>query len=100
MRDKVEERAGIGSDVGRAGLDRAPRWWQRCIVTVVLLLLAGRTAVSAAALSLDDVAQKAQELATAKFADPRGRVPDWLQQITYDQWRDIRFRQDSALWRD
>jgi periplasmic glucans biosynthesis protein len=30
------------------------------------------------------------------------RVPDWMLigSLTYDQWRDIRFRPDQALWRD
>src|SRR5882724_8246148 len=100
MLEMVEERAGIGSDVGRARLRRAPGTWLRCVVAVVVLVLAGRTAGWAAAFTLDDVAKKAQELAAGKFEDPRGRVPDWLQQLTYDQWRDIRFRPDSALWHD
>jgi glucans biosynthesis protein len=26
-------------------------------------------------------------------------VPDWLLNISYDQWREIRFRADHALWR-
>ena len=27
-------------------------------------------------------------------------MPRWLREITYDQWRDIRFRPERALWRD
>jgi hypothetical protein len=30
--------------------------------------------------------------------DPR-EVPDWLLQISYDQWRDIRFKPESSMWR-
>jgi len=51
------------------------------------------------AFDLDDVAKSAQALATASFRDPRGEVPSWLLEIDYDQWRDIRFRADRALWR-
>jgi len=100
MLDMGGERAGMGSDVGRAGRGPAPGRWLRRTVAVGALVLASRTTVRAAALGLDDVAKKAQELAAAKFEDPRGKVPDWLQQLTYDQWRDIRFRPDSALWHD
>src|SRR5262249_47540238 len=34
------------------------------------------------------------------FEAPKARVPEWLGKITYDQWRDIRFRADQTLWRD
>ncbi len=54
----------------------------------------------AAAFELDDVAAKARELAKQSFLDPKGRVPEWLTKITYDQWRDIRFRPERTLWRD
>ena len=54
----------------------------------------------AAAFGLDDVAEKARRLAAEPFEDAKGRVPDWLLKISYDQWRDIRFRPEQGLWRD
>jgi glucans biosynthesis protein len=48
---------------------------------------------------LDTVAEKARALAAESFKDPRGEVPDWLLKISYDEWRDIRYRPDDALWR-
>ena len=57
-------------------------------------------AVSAHAFGLEQVAEKARALAGTAFRDPRGEVPSWLLEIGYDQWRDIRFRTDRALWRD
>jgi len=48
----------------------------------------------------EDVTTRAQQLAKEPYKDPRGEVPVWLTQITYDQWRDIRFRPERALWRD
>jgi len=64
----------------------------------VLFGLAARA--GAAPFGLDDVAAKAQQLAQQPFQAASGQVPDWLLKITYDQWRDIRFRPDQALWRD
>ena len=61
------------------------------------LLLGGR---SAAAFEMQDVVAKAQALAKASYQDTKGQVPDWLTKITYDQWRDIRFRPEYTLWRD
>jgi len=46
----------------------------------------------------DDVRARAAALAAEDYKDPRGVVPDWLLQINYDQWRDIRFRADQAVW--
>lgn len=88
----------------RAGGPRARvaprRTFRLAAVAAVLLALVGWPQTGrAAAFGLDDVAQKAQELASRSFEDPRGKVPDWLLQIDYDQWRDIRFRSDEALWR-
>jgi glucans biosynthesis protein len=68
-------------------------------VLALLAALASAAEARAAAFGLDDVARKAQELAAQPYQDPRGQVPDWLLQINYDQWRDIRFRPDRALWK-
>ncbi len=46
-----------------------------------------------------EVAAKAEQLAKESFQEPKAQVPDWLTKITYDQWRQIRFRPDQALWR-
>ncbi len=66
------------------------------------LLLVGVTALTAQAeitFNLDSVAAKAARMAGQSFQDP-GTIPDWLTRISYDQWRDIRFRQDHAIWRN
>jgi glucans biosynthesis protein len=52
-----------------------------------------------AAFDLADVAAKAERLAKESFEEPKGQVPDWLLKISYDQWRNIRFRPEYALWR-
>ena len=57
-------------------------------------------AAPAPAFDLDDVAAKAKALAGQPFQDPTGSVPKWIVDLSYDEWRDIRFRPDRALWRD
>lgn len=54
----------------------------------------------ALSFSFADVAAKAQEQAARPYEQPDGQVPDFLLNISYDQWRDIRFQTDHALWRD
>src|SRR5262245_9579241 len=66
-----------------------------------LLFAAGlATPRAAIAFDLDSVADQARALAEAGWHEPKGQVPDWLLKITYDQWRDIRFRPDHSLWQD
>ena len=45
------------------------------------------------------VVKKADRLAAITWQEPPA-VPDWLVNISYDKWRDIRFKPDQALWRD
>ena len=57
------------------------------------------TATPRAGFGFEDVAAKAQQLAAGPFKAPP-QVPEWLTKISYDQWRDIRFRSDQTLWRE
>ncbi len=68
--------------------------------TAAWVVALGCLPVAAAAFDLDDVAAKAQQLAKQPYQDPKAQVPDWLLKISYDQWRDIRFRAEHALWGD
>jgi glucans biosynthesis protein len=58
-------------------------------------------AATAHAFGLDDVARKAERIATEPYRDRQTHVPTWMLEgaMTYDQWRDIRFRPEQALWR-
>src|SRR3954462_13861803 len=70
----------------------------------VMLMFAAIVAASlpgkASAFNLDDVAANAKTLAAQPFQDPVAAVPRCLAELSYDQWRDIRFRPERALWRD
>lgn len=74
----------------------------RNVVRLVALVLAGGmlAAHPAGAFGLEEVAQRAKQLAAKRYDDSPGSVPRWLLEIDYDQHREIRFRPDRALWRD
>ena len=66
---------------------------------LVVPLVAAATGVRAASFGFDDVAARARALATAPYRKPEATLPKDLQGLTYDQYRDIRFRPDKAHWR-
>ena len=45
-----------------------------------------------------DVVEKAGKLVEKPFQEP-GKVPETLLKLNYDQWRNIRFKPENALWR-
>jgi glucans biosynthesis protein len=47
----------------------------------------------------EDVVAKARELAAQAYEDPKGLIPEFLLKANYDQWREIRFDTNRALWR-
>ena len=51
------------------------------------------------AFGFDDVAAKAEALAKQPYRSADRKPPAELAALTYDQYRDIRFRPDRALWR-
>jgi glucans biosynthesis protein len=70
------------------------------ILLTMLLFDRGPVAAAAATFAFEDVTERARQLAAKPFEDPQGKVPSWLLKLNYDQWRDIRFRKDQALWRE
>lgn len=53
----------------------------------------------AAAFGFEDVDRRAAELAKKPYEAPKADLPQQLKSLDYDQYRDIRFRNDRALWR-
>jgi periplasmic glucans biosynthesis protein len=49
---------------------------------------------------IKNVVDMARSLAETDYKDPKGAMPQWLLDITYDQFRDIRFISDKSLWRE
>ncbi|OYU99225.1 MAG: hypothetical protein CFE26_26055 [Verrucomicrobiales bacterium VVV1] len=45
------------------------------------------------------IENRAKELAAQPYQAPdREALPGWMKALSYDQYRDIRFREDQALW--
>ncbi|WP_082609533.1 glucan biosynthesis protein [Bosea sp. Root381] len=55
---------------------------------------------ASAGFSYDDVIQQATALAKQPFDEESAKIPAELSKLTYDSYREIRFRRDKALWRD
>jgi len=70
-------------------------------MTLVLvgLALLGLHSGRAMAFGFDDVAARAERQARAPYREHTRQPPAELVALTYDQYRDIRFRPDRALWR-
>lgn len=66
---------------------------------LIAFFLAALHGDPAAAFGFDDVAAQAEERARQPYRPPGPKAPAALQALNYDQYRDIRFRPDRALWR-
>ena len=80
-------------------LPRAGRWHGCAWTALVVCLLAVAPAGGNTRFGLDSVAEIAKSLAAEPFKPPRS-VPDFIKQLTYDQYRDIRFDPAQSLWKD
>lgn len=47
----------------------------------------------------DEVVKTAREAASRPYVEPEQKIPEFLLDIDYDQWRDIRFQPEHSLWR-
>jgi len=66
---------------------------------LALLAVCVLSSTDARAFGLDDVTARAEKLAGAAYQKPAASLSKALKSLTYDQFRDIRFRPDRALWR-
>jgi glucans biosynthesis protein len=84
-------------DARRRGLDR-----RRVMAAVPAALLAGPALAAGARLGfgLEDVAAMARDRARRPYQAPARDLPDTLAALSYDDYRDIRFAPDHALWAD
>lgn len=73
-------------------------WMRRALwrsVVAVGLALPG----IALAFGFDDVAKAAEQLAAQPWKEPQSNVPKELRSLNYEQYSDIRYRPEHALWR-
>lgn len=66
---------------------------------LVIALGAAFASTGAGAFDFDDVARKAKKLAQEKYQAPTKNLPKKIQNLSYDQYRDIRFDPAKSLWR-
>jgi periplasmic glucans biosynthesis protein len=52
------------------------------------------------AFGFEDVQRIARQRSAEPYQDRSSRLPDSIAKLNYDQYRDIRFRPDHALWRN
>ncbi len=71
----------------------------RSLLALVALMLSMLPATSAGAFGFDDVAALAKSAAERPYRSDERPPPAELSALSYDQYRDIRFRPDRALWR-
>ncbi len=52
-------------------------------------------------MTFETVESRARDLANQPYAEPdKEALPEWMKDLTYDQYRDIRFDTEQALWAD
>lgn len=78
---------------------------QVCFLALVLATATPVTSVAATEVNgkqlFEIVTDKARSLAGESYSEPgNGDIPEALDELNYQQYRDIRFRKDHALWKD
>ncbi|HMF28093.1 MAG TPA: glucan biosynthesis protein, partial [Candidatus Cybelea sp.] len=81
---------------------RRPRIGKRLRTTLALLIVSICASLPSLSFGFgfDDVAERARRLAAQPYKAPDASLPKELKALDYDQFRDIRFKPDRALWRD
>ncbi len=72
----------------------------RAVLPWVAFALLACVGQAAFAFGFDDVARSAEQLAGAAYKKPADTLPKELASLSYDQFRDIRYRPDHAWWRE
>jgi periplasmic glucans biosynthesis protein len=70
------------------------------LCAVALLMALALVASEAQAFGFDDVTKRAEKLAGSSYQKPSSALPKSLKALNYDEYRDIRFRPERAVWRN
>lgn len=71
----------------------------RWLAAFALAVCAALVSAGAGAFGFADVAARARELAQAPYRKPAGNLPRAIANLSYDQYRDVRFKPEKSLWR-
>jgi periplasmic glucans biosynthesis protein len=77
----------------------AAQLYRVLLITIVVSFVKPWDAAANAPFSIDNVAGLAKKLAAEPFKPPQP-VPDLLKQLSYDEYRDIRFDSEQSLWKE
>ncbi|MBP7143045.1 MAG: glucan biosynthesis protein [Opitutaceae bacterium] len=66
---------------------------------LLFVAMAGATSAAERPFDFESVKIQARALAASPYVARKSRVPDWLQALTYDQYRRIQFVGERAVWR-
>lgn len=69
------------------------------LIRFLILLLALVAPAVALGFDFEDVAARAKALADKPYEKPDETLPKALQELSYDEYRNIRFKPERALWR-
>lgn len=69
------------------------------LIGLSLTIFLALWAPAASAFDFNDVAARAEQLAAAPYKKPSDTLPKSMEGLSYDQYRDIRYRPDKFLWR-
>ena len=73
----------------------------RPILAPVLMAIACfLPSLQASAFGFNDVAQRAKELSAKAFVKPAGNLPKEIDDLTFEQYKDIRFKPEKSPWRN
>lgn len=75
-------------------LRRVTQLLMRPLIPLAALVLSA----PAWSFDLEDVAAQAQELAGKPFQAPDAKLPDALESLSYDAYRQIRYKPEKAIW--
>jgi glucans biosynthesis protein len=80
----------------KQGANRRVRW---SLLALGITWIWLRQATAAPVFSFKQVKAIAQKAASKPYQDTDSNVPDFLLHLSYNQWRNIRFRPEKSLWR-
>jgi glucans biosynthesis protein len=80
--------------------EETTHWYMRCTIwTALLICFFPAPATANTRCDFERVVEIAKTVAAEPFKAPPP-IPDFLKQLTYDQYRDIRFDPARSLWKD
>lgn len=75
-------------------------WWRLLLVFIGFFFpVATNAASEGVAFSFDQLREEARRLASAPYVPPSEEVGEYWRNLSYDQHREIEFREASGLWR-